>query len=142
MKRFLSIYLGIALATLLLLMVGCKKYQKGPRLSICSKKARVVAKWEFEINPDNNTVSWRSTFGGSTMYIGDIVELTKDMKVLWNGLDYGTWAFDDDKEEIVINTASGNKFWYIIKLKNNNLWVEYNPSNTSSSWIWHFKRIK
>ena len=34
----------------LILIIGCKKYDQGPLISMHSKKGRVVGQWEFEIN--------------------------------------------------------------------------------------------
>jgi len=139
-KRILFLYSTIT--CLLILIVGCKKYEEGPALSIYSKKARVVGKWEFEINPESNGTDWLDNSGNFTPYVGDNVEFTKEMKVKWNDVDYGTWKFDADKEYIVVNNGTNDRYWFIIKLKNNNLWVHYELVTSSGVWEWHFKRLK
>ena len=110
--------------------------------SLLTKKARVVGKWEFEINPNNNGTNWLNNASYTTLYEGDEIEFTKDMKVLWNNVNYGTWKFDDAKEIIVISGGVGPNYWYILKLRNNNLWVDYFDHIGPSNWEWHFKRIK
>jgi len=137
-KRILILSLGISL----FLPVGCKKYEEGPAFSLLTKKARVVGKWEFEINPNTNTIYWGSSYVGTSLFNEDIVEFTKDMKVLWNDVDYGSWRFDDDKENIILHPGSSDLYWYILRLKNNELWVYISSGATPDTWEYHFKRLK
>lgn len=129
--------------THLLLIVGamctttfsaCKKYENGPRLSLHTKKARIVNVWKYDHVTANGTDVTAS-------YVNRSVEFKKDDNyILTDGLyaNAGTWQFASDKEDIVLSATNSSSAitWHILKLKNRELWVA--EHNGSSSYEYHF----
>jgi len=142
-KPTFSIFLCCSLAILLLLAESCKKYADGPSLTIYTKKQRVIGVWEFELNPENQRTDWSSSPITSNWFAGDVIEFTKDMKVLWNGAESGTWGFDEEKEYLIVTAfPCCSDGWWITKLENNNIWVQTFAVNSTDVYVWHLKRIK
>ena len=135
---------ALTIIIILCLLFGCKKYSGGPSFSLLTKKARVVGKWGFEINPDNNSVYWNSSQPPGPPMNDDMVEFTRDMNVLWNSVNYGTWKFSKEKDYIMINNGVTYDEWLIIRLKNNELIVSVPPPPgfTLIGNGYKFKRIK
>ncbi len=126
MKRFTCFSLVIAMI-LALTFTGCKKYENGPAFSLASKKSRVVNNWKVEK---------ATAFDGTdeTSYYSDMsLEFKKDNTYLEmeSGSSYvGTWAFDGDKEKIVLteNGNSSSDTYIILRLKSNELWLKETSS--------------
>jgi len=116
-----------------LVLTNCKKYDEGPCLSFRSKKDRVVGKWQ--------TDRWfvNKVEQASAMLYDQKHEFTKDGKYLWSGTNpytgvssgsEGTWEFRSRKEQLVLGLPDEfdgqmqYQVWDILKLKNNELWLE------------------
>lgn len=113
----------------------CKKYEEGPTISVVPKNQRVANAWTLEAKFKNGTEQQVSDVERKST-----LTLTADGKAEGKYTDGsfsysgdGTWEFSEDKEEItIIITYSGfgmsgtdNKTYKILKLKSNELWLEY-----------------
>jgi len=124
MKRLntLSILFVAAMLVSTTMLTSCKKYEEGPAISFRSKKSRVVNSWKVDkiiINgqPESFTDDITFNFKKDNTY-----------EVLYDGeREAGTWDFNSNKEELILkeNGSSSAEIWKIIKLKNNELWVEF-----------------
>ncbi len=142
--KFLLIFVFILLITL----SGCQKYDYGPAISFRSKKNRVVGKWITEkwlINKYTDTsvtdTNRRAEFtDDGTYYYHDnnaVTNIKTDLK--------GTWAFRQDKEQLLLGLPTGNngdmiyQLWDIIKLKNKELWLEMVNYGYPNSLIYEWR---
>ena len=103
-------------------LMGCKKYEDGPALSLRSKTARVANTWKVEsytINGADNTSSFTSvnyteTYDkdGNYAYASSV------------GSGSGKWEFQADKEQIKRSGVSGqsSETLYILRLKEREFW--------------------
>lgn len=122
-------------------LIGCKKFEEGPRLSLKSREARVANEWQVESYLDKGT-NKTATFSSTTF------EFTKGETVTAstpNGTYTGTWEFDeedddDDKDdddiELEIKFSSKDAIaaelegdWTIIRLKDNEMWLRDDDDN-------------
>ncbi|MEX0965641.1 MAG: hypothetical protein WD077_00250 [Bacteroidia bacterium] len=121
---------AIASAAILFNVQSCKKYEDGPRISLKSKKARLVGEWELE-KPIT------SPFGEVNMIIefekdGDfelLLEITYSYPGYSGTYDYevtGEWEFEDNKENIELDfdDGGGKTEWEILRLTSKELWIE------------------
>ncbi len=123
-------------------LVGCKKFEEGPRLSLKSKTARVANEWQVESYLDKSNDK-TALFSAST------IELTKSESVTIttpNGVYTGTWEFDeedddddegDDDVELEIKLSSKDAIaselegdWTITRLKENEMWLRDDDDNS------------
>lgn len=99
---------------------SCGKYEEGPGISFRSKKARVANEWIVDQYVyANGDVEKESE--------SNILELTKDggVTVIFSGGTLtGAWEFVKDKEEISFNFSGTTYKEKIVKLKNNDMWLE------------------
>lgn len=100
---------------------SCKKYEDGPRLSLHSKKARLVNVWKYDHVTQNGTDVTAS-------YVNRFVEFKKGGNyIITYGqfADAGTWQFASDKDDIVLSESNSSSAitWHILKLKNKELWL-------------------
>ena len=128
MKRTIqSLVLVLALAFVMPGMQSCKKYEEGPAFSLRTKKARLVNKWKvtaFTVN-DNNALDLVKDYtyefkDDNTVVITDGSNTTE-----------GTWEFSDDKSNLIVNTGGSADSWTIMRLKNDELIVEYTDENNN-----------
>lgn len=148
MIRFFKVL--ILVFVLLMVVVGCKKYDYGPTFSLRSKKARVVGNWVTE--------KWMmDKFSYSKVLDSNRrVEFTKDGGYSFHQTNpstsvettlAGTWDFKQEKEQLLlglptgINGAMNYVVWDIICLKHKALWLErvdYGYPH-STLYEWHLK---
>ena len=110
-------------------LTSCK-YEEGPKISLRTKKHRVVNTWYLEKVFENGT---GKTTEYKAAYVDYKIEITNDDKYTlsyraFNLIDYsesGTWSFSNDKEKINFNPAgsAGPSEWKILRLKEHETWV-------------------
>jgi hypothetical protein len=127
MKKLLAFSM-IAIFAMALMLTSCGKYDEGPKFSLSGKKSRVVNVWKQE----------KSFYNGIEQpvdpdWANESMELTKDYKRIDTYYSNGvtttssdiTWALDSKKESIIFS-SSGFSFTYkILRLKSNELWLEF-----------------
>ena len=116
----------MAAVIIILSFSSCKKYEDGPRLSLKSKKARLVGEWEV-VDVENA----RGFEDGSI-----ILEFDKDGDFTFSyeffGYDYsfdGDWEWEDNKEVIQVEIDNSNTEWEIMRLTNSEFWFEDEDNN-------------
>lgn len=121
----------LLIAGLLIFGTSCK-YENGPKLSLRSKKARMVNTWEVTEATDGDDDITKFTSGAT-------ITINKDESFKTGGEtklgpvqeEKGTWEFSDDKTKLIL-TYDGTTLptkWTITKLKNDELWLEREQSN-------------
>lgn len=121
MKRNILFLIALAMFAL---FASCKKYDDGPRLSLRTKKARIVNTWQFDkvISSSGSTVT--------SLYDDMTIAFTKDGKYIetqQNSLRTGTWELIEDKEKIKITYDGSNAIpgeLTIRRLTNTEFWFE------------------
>lgn len=108
---------------------SCSKYEEGPKFSLRTKKARLTGEWEVvrignETYPQNG-YSLEMTF-----------EKDGDFKYSYTYGSYsystnGDWEFASDKEELDITVENQVETFEILRLKNDELWLE---SSDNTEW--------
>lgn len=122
---------SIAKFSVLLLMVAffataCGKYEEGPKLSLASKKARIVNTWVVnEITVDKVAQTLTDEQKKTT------TEFKKDNTVTFSYEGFsvnGNWELSDNKEDLIIKmTLMGvteSDTSKILRLKSNEMWLE------------------
>jgi len=106
--------------------IGCKKYDEGPAISLRTAKARVVNDWRGD---------------GYVFSFYTHMRFSKDNTfIIFFGDDYGnvgekgTWAFNDNKNALILTVTQGNigqvpEVWTILKLKEKEVVLEYELNN-------------
>ena len=116
--------------------VGCNKYEDGPKLSLRTKKARIVGEWNVE--------SIGSEVLGSTYSINLNFEksgsLTVTSSYSYNGYSQsysyaGSWEFSSDKEEIELIIDGNIEIFEIKRLTNKEVWLDEDESSLDGD-IW------
>jgi hypothetical protein len=127
----------IGLATLAVgsaTLTSCSKYEEGPSFTLSSKKSRVVGHW---------TLTSRTSSGVSNLVPGysEVLHIDEDgtfkdtayvnfQLVNYSAPIEGTWAFSDDKLQLIMNSntsvstsnfSSGENAFDIIKLSKDEL---------------------
>ncbi|MCF6365312.1 MAG: hypothetical protein L3J35_03835 [Bacteroidales bacterium] len=101
-------------------LVGCKKYEFGPSMSLKTKTTRVANTWQIDFAKD-----LQDGTDITDDYTGEIWEFTKDDEFLENSKLKGKWVFSDSKEDIIINFLDEDVDRYkILKLKDKEMWLE------------------
>jgi len=106
---------------ILLLFVGCKKYEEGPTISLLTKKARITGIWEFsEITTEWDMARTLGFEKDGICYLGWSSGIINVNDVYY---DFGEWEFDNNKEYLLIKSLADsiNNTYKIIKLTNKEL---------------------
>ncbi len=111
---------------------GCKKYPEGPALSLRTRTARVANTWKvdnYKINGNDYTSlvsGYTETFSKEGAY-----------SYSWgNAAGTGTWAFQNEDQEIRI-TGTSNQDSYtlvILKLEEKEFWYYYMDGNDKNEF--------
>lgn len=128
MKKLSILFAAFAV----LLLVSCGKYEEGPGFSLRSKTSRLAGTWTLtEAFQGSTNVTDDLTSGGTIEVTFDkegAYTYTYDFVIFGiptNGSISGTWAFSDDKSEIVISNGGGQSdSSKILRLTNSELWLE------------------
>lgn len=126
---------------------GCKKYAEGPTLSLASKKSRVVNVWKIDkilINAvdkplGNDDKATSLEFKKDNTFEIKVESYSENGITVPASSNLGTWEFDSAKENIIMKYSGAwaiqlnNK---ILKLKSNELWLEYTFTWGATSYIY------
>lgn len=120
MKKSFGIKL-FAFALMALVVTACSKYEEGSKFTLLSKKSRVANTWTLASYTVDGT---SQTLSGTTTW-----ELTKEggatLTVSGGGFsfsDSGSWAFGNDKQDLVLTDSDGDTETYeIVMLKSKDL---------------------
>ena len=123
----------IIISVLIIVFVSCSKYEDGPSVSLRTKNARLINKWKIEtsdtlfltkadpITPEDSTTG--------PLY-ASYIEFQEE-GIYYTPPTYGSWDFDEEKQNVIITIDKDSKSYKILKLKNNELWLFYTDSATS-----------
>ena len=119
-------------AGLLIFGTSCNKYENGPKLSLRTKKARVVNTWKLtEATDGDDNITEFSAGATITINKDESFKTGGETKLGPVQEEKGTWEFSDDKTKLIL-TYDGVTLptkWTITKLKNDELWLEREQSN-------------
>ena len=115
-------------ASLLLVVVACNKYEEGSNFTILTAKSRLVNDWTIsKISYTINSTTTETT-GNGTLSIAKDGSYTQSTSVevpflgLVTTTTEGTWIFNSDKTEVTFTDTNGNiTTSTIVKLKNKEL---------------------
>ncbi len=101
---------------------SCSKYEDGPKFSLRTKKARLTGEWEV-VRIGNET------FPQDGYSVEMEFEKEGDFRYTYSYDSYsysynGTWEFSSDKEEVDIIIDNNVETFEILRLKNDELWLE------------------
>ena len=96
----------ILLLVLPLIIIGCKKYEDGPLISLRTKETRLVGNW----NSENDSIKTKFSFEKN----GSFEQLVYSTSDLFKYSKKGNWKFTDKKENITVDWTlySTNGFNY------------------------------
>ncbi len=134
MYRFV---LYLALLILSTPFFSCGKYEDGPLFSLASRKGRVVNEWNVERYFENNQdvtndffeayVSFQFIFERNNSAVIRFIETGKTVTTSING----TWEFDSTQEFIFLDTPDERYELRILRLKQRQLWFEYETTGNN-----------
>lgn len=112
---------------LLVIIVSCKKYNNGPRVSVLPKKYRLVGDWKMvKITTGDNTTSLAEN---------DELKIKNNGKYEYyfigdSSFQYGKWAFSKDKTKLIFTQDSSQlvNTYKIIELRNREIKLSPNLS--------------
>lgn len=106
---------------------SCSKYEDGPAISLLSKKARITGTWTMESIVENGVtvdLGFLSVFAGTLTY-----DKNGDYYSSWDTDYKSNWELKD-AETILVTDPDGEKYeQHILKLKNKEMWVEYEETD-------------
>jgi hypothetical protein len=120
----------------LLITASCNKYEDGPKLSLRSRKARIVNTWKVEkymVGDVDYTASFKTTYPDYTVVFDK--SGTYSISVTYSNVvvsETGTWELSDSKSFIIRNETSPTVTTHsneITRLKNDELNTKYFDSN-------------
>ncbi len=109
------------------ILFSCGKYEDGPKISLLTKQSRLINKWKLTDtqkyieksqpvdNPDTTYPSISANY----------IEFEKH-NVYSTPHDTGQWEFYNDKLQIIITLNQDKDTFKILRLKNNELWLQAN----------------
>ena len=116
---------------------SCSKYEDGPAFSLRTKKDRLVGVWELDEynneNIDNEyVIEWEFEKDG---------DFSQTQTYSYNGSGYsysysGDWEFENNKEDIEITLFNDSEDFEILRLTNDELWLEDSNGNE-----WEFEKL-
>lgn len=113
------------------LLVSCGKYEEGPKISLRSKKARVVEKWTVDGYIVNGVDFSALLTLGSEINItftksGNVtLEFIDKLDPENSDMQQGTWEFADGKDALLVtmpDAEPATSEWTITKLKEKEMW--------------------
>ena len=129
MKKSIAFKL-FAFALVALMVASCSKYEEGSKFTVLTKKSRVANTWELSALTANGTdiISLSTvsqivaTKDGAWTVTYTVGNLSSD--------DVGTWAFSDDKTQLIVVDAAGDSQTSdIVKLKANEMKTSYTANS-------------
>lgn len=121
-------------ALLILMVLGCKKYDDGPLISFKSKTERLTNIWMLDmVFEDGVAVLWPKGIPSGEIFgvYCDEVEIHDNNTVIFKFgsliVNKGNWGLINDKNNIELDLKNSNNFrWDILRLKMDELWVQEN----------------
>jgi hypothetical protein len=142
MKRF-AFGLGFVIVLLSLFSVGCDNYEDGPKISLRSKRERVINTWKAEY-------AYRDDVDATAWYKDWTLDLREDGRLVITDLDendsivtqHGFWDFVNDEEELrflysVPAVDPDRKTVTILRLMEKQLWFR----DVTDTATWEFQLI-
>jgi len=116
---FAILIIGAALSS-------CGKYEDGPKISLASKKSRLVNTWKLVQQIQNGVVLNLSGYSVVTDIKKDGSYTTTYSYGGFSGTWVGTWQFSSDKESLIMtpNGSSTASTATILRLKSKELWTK------------------
>lgn len=126
-------------ASLLLVVTACNKYEEGSKFTILTAKSRMVNDWTIsKISYTINSTTTETTGNGTLSIAKDgTYKESTSVQVPFLGLvtttTEGTWTFNGDKTEVTFTDSNGNSNTStIIKLKNKELSLSSTEETTGT----------
>lgn len=124
------------LALVAFIAASCGKYEEGPKISFASKNARLVNSWKIEKKYYNNVE--QTILADESADIMELQDGGACVMTDYTGsasLTYsGTWSLSDSKEVVTVTFSVGilstSTDYKILRLKEDELWVEHTSGNT------------
>lgn len=142
MKK-LAIQLSLFVFLSSLFVVGCKKYEEGPGLSLKTKTERAINTWKAEY-------ALRDGVDATAWYKNWVLDMREDGRIVITDLDdrdsvvtqNGFWTFVNDQEQIrfqytVPVVTNDIKTVTILRLKEKELWYR----DVTDTATWEFRLI-
>ncbi|MBK9761869.1 MAG: hypothetical protein IPO87_00565 [Flavobacteriales bacterium] len=114
---------------MVLSMASCKKYEEGPAISLTSRSERVANTWTIDraiadgndVTSDYDNYVLTMTAGGSATLVATYTVFG----VNFTGETNGTWAFQNDDEELVLDFENDDAdgTYQIRRLTEAELWI-------------------
>ena len=128
MKTTLKISLAALIAATAIIS-SCGKYEEGPKISLASKKGRVVNNWklsEYLINGSSQNL-------GGVSYLMDVKKDGSYTVTTSFGNGDGKWAFSSDKTQLITTPTGSNTATTatILRLKSNEMWTKEVDNGTT-----------
>ena len=132
MKKLLAFGL-FAFALSALTLTSCNKYEEGSNVSFISKNSRMINNWEMtklEQTSGIATADVTSTVDYIELDMNEdnTFEMRTALTILVQiiSVETGTWAFNDDKTQVLLTLENGSvRTCNIIKLKKDELKISY-----------------
>jgi hypothetical protein len=132
MKKLLAFGL-FAFALSALTLTSCNKYEEGSNFSFISKNSRMINNWEMtklEQTSGIATADVTSTVDYIELDMNEdnTFEMRTALTILVQiiSVETGTWAFNDDKTQVLLTLENGSvRTCNIIKLKKDELKISY-----------------
>jgi hypothetical protein len=132
MKKLLAFGL-FAFALSALTLTSCNKYEEGANFSFISKNSRMINNWEMtklEQTSGIATADVTSTVDYIELDMNEdnTFEMRTALTILVQiiSVETGTWAFNDDKTQVLLTLENGSvRTCNIIKLKKDELKISY-----------------
>ncbi len=120
----------IIVSILIIAFASCGKYENGPAVSLRTKNARIINKWKIETS-DTLFLTKADPIAPEDSSTGSLyanyIEFQKD-EIYYNPPTYGSWNFNEEKENVEVTVNNNTLSYKILKLKNNELWLFYSDS--------------
>ncbi|MDQ3111048.1 MAG: hypothetical protein M3R17_14235 [Bacteroidota bacterium] len=144
MKKFQTRLLVAFTLVILVLFSNCNKYEDGPAISLRTKKHRVCNSWRIDQvfeTPQNGsqtdkTTDYKNAYVNYVMMINksDLYTITYRPYNIGDYSETGSWYLSAGKSNLVFVNANGNgssigSVWTILRLKENELWMQTRNSN-------------
>jgi hypothetical protein len=128
----------LTLLVVLFALSSCNKYPDGPAFSLLSKKERLSNTWKIDQyfeNGVNKTADANNVLKDYNLTIdkSGSYSLTYKLFSILSVSESGTWDFVSNNENVLFTKTSPSPVstteWSILKLKENELWGQYNDSS-------------
>ncbi|GAB4278073.1 MAG: hypothetical protein Kow0068_01540 [Marinilabiliales bacterium] len=128
---------------LIITIMGCKKYDEGPSISLRSKINRIEGKWyieKFLINNADSTSGMHENFAEVVyFYNSDDEKYGAFVNDNFANMSSFDWSFQSDKEEILFNVTSS--IYTPHDPEDMDTSYSYGPFSTNKKCVWNIKKL-